>query len=662
MRRFFVQQRTNILAVLFSLAFTAGLYAQPAPVKWGEVPIEDLQMQTYPADSNAAVVILADYGHVYFMDDLTLVFKRHTRIKILSEAGYDWGTVTVPYLGEKRAQRLRDIKGQTFTLSPDGEVVRHKMNKGDLFTEDLDGSWKQARFTLPALEPGAVIEYAYRIDSENPVYLRGWTFQKSEPTRWSEYRAEIPNFLNYVSSSVGMLNYAVQDTKPITMAHGGGVRFRWAMEAIPALRKEPFMTTPKDYRSAIQFQLQSFSHPSIGTITHMSSWTDLAEELMEMSSFGKQLKPSKPVRQRVDEITAGRSDPAEKMAAVYDFVRTTISWNEQYNWIPSQKVREVLKTRTGNSADVSLTLIAMLRAAGIEAHPVLVSTRSHGLVLQVYPLLSQFNDVLVAAEIDGETYLLDATDPLRPHTLLPVEALNGKGLLVRGKHPEWIDIKANGRYIRQTFFQATLDASGTLSGTLQTSDDDYSALRKRHQLKEADTPEAFVESVMFANYDDPGIETCSVTDEALTEPLKTQTVFSLPGYAQVAGPFIYVNPTPFGRIDENPLRLPERTFPVDMAYPRTTINTFQMQLPEGYAVQETPKNIRMQVPTGDALFQRLVEVQNGTLMMQTQFTIKRTIYEPEHYAALRSFYEQIVAAGAEQVVLKQVTAADGENR
>ena len=125
MRRFFIQQGTRILTVLLSLIFAASLYAQPAPVKWGEVPIEDLQMQAYPADSNAAVVILADYGHVYFMDDLTLVFKRHTRIKILSEAGYDWGTVTVPYLGEKRTQRLRDIKGQTFTLDSNGEVIRH---------------------------------------------------------------------------------------------------------------------------------------------------------------------------------------------------------------------------------------------------------------------------------------------------------------------------------------------------------------------------------------------------------------------------------------------------------------------------------------------------------------------------------------------------------
>ena len=658
MRRFFIQQGTRILTVLLSLIFAASLYAQPAPVKWGEVPIEDLQMQAYPADSNAAVVILADYGHVYFMDDLTLVFKRHTRIKILSEAGYDWGTVTVPYLGEKRTQRLRDIKGQTFTLDANGEVRRHKMSKDDLFTEDLDGSWKQARFTLPNLEPGAVIEYSYRIDSQNPVYLRGWTFQKSEPTRWSEYRAEIPNFLNYISSSVGMLNYALQDTKPINMAHGAGIRFRWAMEEVPALRKEPFMTTPKDYRSAIQFQLQSVSHPSVGTITHMSSWTALAEELMEMSSFGKQLKPSKQVREQADEITAGFADPVEKMTAIYDYVRTTISWNEQFDWIPDQKVREVLKTRTGNSADIAIALIAMLRAAEIEAHPVLISTRSHGQILQVYPLLSQFNDVLVAAEIDGETYLLHATDPLRPYTLLPIEALNGKGLLVRGKHPEWIDIKANGRYVRQTFFQAKLDASGTLTGTLQTSDDDYSALSKRQKLKEADSPEAFVESVMLANYDEPDIETCNVTDEALTEPLKTETVFSLTGYAQVAGAFIYVNPMPFGRIDENPLRLKERTFPVDLAFPRTTVSTFQMQLPDGYTVQEAPKNIRMKMPTGDALFQRMVQVQNGTLTMQTQFSIKRTIYEPEHYAALRSFYEQVVAAGAEQVVLKQVTAAD----
>ena len=43
---------------------------------------------------------------------------------------------------------------------------------------------------------------------------------------------------------------------------------------------------------------------------------------------------------------------------------------------------------------LQILLVSMLRDVGLEAHPVLISTRSHGQVVQVYPLLSQFNDVL----------------------------------------------------------------------------------------------------------------------------------------------------------------------------------------------------------------------------------------------------------------------------
>ena len=61
----------------------------------------------------------------------------------------------------------------------------------------------------------------------------------------------------------------------------------------------------------------------------------------------------------------------------------------------------------------------------------------------------------------GQIYLLDATEPLRPYTLLPTEALNGRGWLVRQDNPAWIPVKATGRYRHTLLLDAALDASGT---------------------------------------------------------------------------------------------------------------------------------------------------------------------------------------------------------
>ena len=655
--------------VFLLLVFLAGfhgvtmIYAQrpPAvnpPLKWGKVSPEQLAMDHYAPDSNATAVILADYGDVFFAADGTVMFERHTRIKILSEAGYDWGTVSVPYLGKRRyGQRVRAVKGQTFTQGPDGKAVRHKMGKKAIYEEDLDGDWKRVLFTLPALEPGAVIEYVYRVESDSPIFLPDWQFQGSEPTLWSEYRAELPREYGYVRSIVGISKFDVEASEEY--AGGRGSMHRWVMKDLPALREEPFMTTPEDYRASIEFQLQQYWHPSEGVVDFMNTWEGVARELMDMPSFGEQLRPSRKLRAQVEQLTAGLDAPVDKMKALYDFVRTSVVWNGRYRYVAEQDVDEVLKTQSATSAEMALLLAAMLRAAALEAHPVLISTRSHGRVIKEYPILSQFNTVLVAVPLGGETHLLDATDPLRPYDLLPYEALNGRGWLVDEQKHAWIPIKANGRYYHRSYFDATLDASGTLTATLQATDEGYSALNKRHERKEANAEENFVKEVMLNGLNESMIEVATVTDEAITEPLVTETTVSIPGYAQVAGDFIYLNPTPLGRLEENPLRLPERTFPVDLAYPRTIIRTLRMTLPEGYAVQELPGNAQVSLPNDGGHFQRVVGVEDRILTMQTRFVLRKAVYAPRQYQPLRKLYDRVVASGADQMVLKRTNEPEG---
>jgi len=635
------------------------LHAQRAPgikppIKWGDIPQEHLDMNHYAPDTNAAVVILADYGDVYFEGDGEMVFERHRRIKILSEAGYDWGTVSIPYYVGKDGQRVRSIKGQTFTPGSGGKAVRHKMDKKSIFIEEVDKGWKRVRFTLPALEPGAVIEYSYRLETDNPIFLPNWEFQSSEPTLWSEYRAEIPGRYQYVMAFVGRPNFVVEEAEPHKI--GRATRHRWAMQNVPSLREEPFMTAPKDYRAAIRFQLSSYSDPYVGRVDFMNTWEGVAEDLIGRLGFGQQAKPSRKVRQQAEALTAGLSTPLDKMIALYDFVRTTITWDGERSYFPDQSGNDVLKTQSATSGEIVMLLVAMLRAAEIEAHPVLISTRSHGQVIEVYPILDQFNDMLVAALIGGKTYLLDATDPLRPHTLLSHEALNGKGWLVRSPNPTWIAIKATGRYQHKSFLNATLDASGTLAATLQTSDGGYSALNKRYQLKEAETLEAFVKDVLLEGLEEVQIDSCAVTNaDLVSESLKTESTFSIPAYALVAGDFIYFNPMPVGPLTENPLRLPERTFPVDMAYPRSFSYTVRLRLPEGYAVQELPQNIETRLPLEGGHFLRKIAADKDMLIVQAQFVTRRSVYKAQHYKYLRSFFEQVVTAQAEQVVLKRVT-------
>ena len=96
-----------------------------------------------------------------------------------------------------------------------------------------------------------------------------------------------------------------------------------------------------------------------------------------------------------------------------------------------------------NSAEINHTLTMFLRNAGIEANPVVLSTRRNGYLNKLLPLVSQFNYVITCAKIGDKEYLLDASDKFRPYNVLPERAINGEGLLVSESKYKWVDLTMN---------------------------------------------------------------------------------------------------------------------------------------------------------------------------------------------------------------------------
>ena len=264
------------------------------------------------------------------------------------------------------------------------------------------------------------------------------------------------------------------------------------------------------------------------------------------------------MRRTAEVLTDGLTDPAEKMKAIYDYVRTTVSWNGARGYGLDHDLDDVLEAKTGSSPEIALLLVSMLRDVGLKAHPVLISTRDHGRAIEVYPFLQQFNDVLVHADLGEERpRLLSTTGRLRPSTLLPSEALNHRGLLLAGGGPAWIDMTAGeNAYRRKAYVQAALDASGAVSGTVRRYDDAYSALDARAVLAD-EAPADFVREHLLHGLSGAQVTAQTIAhQDDVNKPLEVTATVQVPGYAQVAGDFIYVNPMLIEQRTENLLRRP----------------------------------------------------------------------------------------------------------
>ena len=373
----------RLLAFLLALGL-GPLLAAPAhaqPMKWGDVSDAELAMTEYPADPDAAALVLFDYGELSFKDTYEPYFEQHTRVKILREAGYGLATVRFSYIHEDRAETLVKVEGQTFVMGPDGKVRKTKLSKSDIFKEKLDDRRTLVSFTLPALEPGAVIEYRYTKRSEYPGWVPDWHFQSKEPTLHSEFVADIPRVLDYVRALHGAPSVEESEPQKVQTRNGEAYRYRWVARDVPALRDEPHMSSAADYEVRLDMQLGSYYHPGQGAVAVLSTWDAFGTELLDDVNFGRRLG-RRDVQRRAEELTAGLPTPQQKVQALYDFVSSSITTTTSAGWLAYSDLDEVLKKGSGTHGEVVLLFVDMARAAGLDADPVLISTRNHGLPMK----------------------------------------------------------------------------------------------------------------------------------------------------------------------------------------------------------------------------------------------------------------------------------------
>ena len=669
---------TSFLLIGFFL-LQSPLFAQKAPIKWGKVSEEDLKMTVYEQDSAASAVILCDYGTVQFDlrgDDFQTEFEHHKRIKILKEGGYRQADIEIPYY--KELESVIGLKAQV--ILPDGKKL--EVSKKDIFTEEVTENWSMKKIAFPGIVPGAIIEYKYKINSERLFELREWYFEYDIPVRWSEFRTSIPEWYDYLVLNQGTIQlnkeydhadqtFAIRVNQRIEggIAQGKAVRsgiqqlsvrvnkVRYTLENIPALYPEGYITTMDDYRTRLRFQLQAVQFPNSTREPVLSTWPKLAERLTESSSFGLQYLKKRNFKSAWKEVQSqlgNYSSEKEKVNFLYQFVIKNIKWNDLYSMYVQTSLNDCYKKKQGYSGELNLMLLGLLKEAGITAYPILISTRGNGKVVQIYPIVDQFNHVIVYASVDGKEILMDASDPHRPMNYLKINALNSSGWLVDAKNPQWVNIVPQKG--SETMFSIfTLDEEGTLQGDMKVRYEGYSAITERGVAEKSKKGEHWKKELTALYPDANLVEIKYEGLENVEKPLTAILKLELPEVGQVSGDFIYLNPTVYTGFDENPFKIENRTYPVDIPYPIGERNIVNIEIPEGYLVEELPEAAKIALPGKAGSFQYVVSQKDNTIQLVSRIRVDKVRFEPEEYTAIRSFFEMIIEKQSEQIILKKKT-------
>jgi len=630
-------------------------------MKYGDIKMSDLKMDTYKADPDASVVILADIGTVNFeIARGYSEYTRHRRIKILKKSGFDWANHIIKY--DHRRGNVRAIKGITYAMEG-GKLVKHKLDKKEVITEKIWKFQSQKKILMPAIKEGVIIEYSYIIVSENYV-VPDWYFQDTEPVLHSEYRVKIPEYFNYANYYQGAVpleintNETYSNTESIDgeMWNYSGQYYRRVAKNVPALREEPYMTTLQDYQAKVGYQLQAIDIPGRMLHTVMEDWDKVSKDLWAHEYFGLALKgySNGSVKKIVPDIVAKAKTEKEKMIAIYNYVKQNMDWNGIYRIWTWENLNTVFSEKTGRNSEINLMLTLMLREAGIEAYPAILSTRSHGKMQPIYPFLDQFNHVIAYVKIGEEEYWLDAIHKNRPYNLLDDNDLNQKAFLLNKENPEWKTIDSKQKYQHVVSATFVLSKEGDLEGTLAYSDKEYSALYERNKLNE-EREEDYVKNVFKDDIPDMDLKKYTFENKKnLTEPLKSTYEIKVNGVASTVDNRMYFNPMLTEGITENPFKLEKRTYPIDYGYGYNKTYIFNLELPKGYEVEGLPEATRIGLPNKGGSFIYNASVNGNKLQLMSKFSINQVLFVPEEYDVIRQFYDLIVAKHAEQIVLKEV--------
>ncbi len=347
--------------------YAASLPRSGTSEKWGYVSPEILARTCCPVDTTAAAAVIFDIGTIFLNRIEFAAEETHrVRLQLFSEDAKKYATVKIPYWFD---DGVYSIKAQT--ILPNGKKI--PLKKKEIREEGDKDAWMYKVFTLPGVEKNCVIEYQYKCTTKHLAVLEPWEFQCSIPTELSRititlsrgfiYHFYIENRGEYSGEPVKEEGIDINTQEKI-------YSYIWEYKNLPSITDEPYITTLRDYMMILKFQLEQFVDP-YNHITFVSTWEDVRKRITEAHKL--YLRTPKIVRDMADEIAGEETSRKEKTHLIYNYVRDNIG-SDQYQGTTYeiQDPQEVIRNKKGDRIEKNLLLLSVLRAADIEADPVLL--------------------------------------------------------------------------------------------------------------------------------------------------------------------------------------------------------------------------------------------------------------------------------------------------
>ncbi len=374
--------------------------------------------------------------------------------------------------------------------------------------------------------------------------------------------------------------------------------------------------------------------------------------------------------QILDSIIKEKEDPEDRLIAIYDFTLKNMNWNGEYNiyvrpvfntflskiytkitkkTINEKSLSKPFAKGEGSSSDINFILIYLLNKAGIETHPVIISTRDHGQIDINIVNARQFNHVVAYAKLGDRQLFLDATDSLRPYQLIDKNFLSPQGFMVKSNKPEWIQV-SNG-LISESSVNEKLEFDKDLhyQSKIKITENGYFSLEKRKEicsngrekfLKDLETKYSGLDEIQQSDIINSDEDTLPLVCE-LTKSGKARNINEIE---------IKPNFDPIYSTDNFTDYI--RKYPVDFPFPFKRNYELEIGIPEGFIV-ELPENKSFSTYGGHAKYDYKANQEVGKISISIRVEINLIQFPPEEYYNLAQLFAELNEKIMEPILIKK---------
>ncbi|MGD0739882.1 MAG: DUF3857 domain-containing protein [Terracidiphilus sp.] len=634
----------------------AGMFGKDSPVpQWG---LDAAKTPTPSYAGDAPSVILYD-EYVESVDDQGRAIERERKaIRILKPQARDTSCM-VSYDVDEKINYFRE-----WTLTADGKTFQAKdtdfADVGDL-SEPIELSAARTRMVhAPAADVGATLICESEELLKPYIQEKDWWFQSAEPVVYEALEIDLPPGRAHTE--------AWHNQAPVKAVEVAPRQWRWEIRDEHALNLRDVPSRPVWEALAARMSVQ---------------WGDAAvpgddKEWQYLGQWTTQLESDRPVPSpeivaQTQQLISNAPDFYSKLVAITSYIQKNIRYfivSRGIGGLQANHAADIFRNRYGDCKDKTTLLISMLQVAGITAYYVPVDNR-RGVVdpkvpslvgnhmitaIQLPPDVKDPRLMAVVNAADGNRYLIfDPTDERTPVGNLPSEEQGGYGLLAAGPSSQIVELPvldpaANGTDRSGKF---TLDADGTLSGSVDTLRIGPSGAELRSVLKFSDEKERRDALETSVALDLPGVVVDSfqfVEPDALSKPIELHYKVTAHQYAHVAGPLLLVRPRVLGseslRFDDKP-----RKVPFDLDATGRWHSSYDITLPAGYVVDETPDPVDIDMDF--ASYHASATAKGNVLHYEMVYTVRQVELPADRAADFRKFELAILSDEKGTAVLKK---------